>query len=361
MTARAFLQLVALSAAASFALVWAWIWAAPMAFMDPEYASWQAKQAILAACDPGEAIILGDSRAAADILPLRLPVRAANLAVGGGEPIEAFAALTRVLACPSPPRLVILSFDPGHFTRTDLFWERSVRFGFLSAADIAALRQASFATADMSIYAGRGGPGLPPIIRDRLYRARFPPFYFASLLHGGGFLRWWSNRAALDETVAARGHYYFGTNPGSDAVAVEGHMDAFHPLPILDLYFDHILDLLQSRGIESRFIAMPVNDATWRQVRPAMHDGFAAYLAAYERRYPRFRVASSTMPHWPNRLFGDQFCHLNPEGAELFSAQLAQRLQDAPPSTQNDAQNGWLSDTGRDASARVLPISNRGS
>jgi hypothetical protein len=88
---------------------------------------------------------------------------------------------------------------------------------------------------------------------------------------------------------------------------------------------------------------------------------FAAYLAAYERRYPHFHVAADIMPHWPDRFFGDMFCHLNPEGAERFSADLAQRLQDAPPSTQNELQKGWFRDTGPDASAKVVPISKRGS
>jgi hypothetical protein len=52
-----------------------------------------------------------------------------------------------------------------------------------------------------------------------------------------------------------------------------------------------------------------------------------------------------------------------------FDAQLAvytgessaQRLQDAPPSTQNEAQKGWFRATGPDASAKLLPISKRGS
>ena len=28
--------------------------------------------------------------------------------------------------------------DPGHFVRPDMFWDRSVRYGFLSTADISA-------------------------------------------------------------------------------------------------------------------------------------------------------------------------------------------------------------------------------
>jgi hypothetical protein len=325
----AYLRLLLVSAAVSFGLVWAWVAAMPMAFMEPEYASWRAKQVMLDRCDLGEAIILGDSRAAAGILPGRLPFKAANLAVGGGEAIEAYAALRRALACPSPPRLAILSFDPGHFVRPDAVWDRSVRFGLLSAEDVATLRDVSISLGDLSVYGSPGAGGLPSMLRDTLYRLRFPAFYVASLAHGGVFLRWPGNQARLRDALDSRGQYYFGTGQGSDIVAIEGHLDAFRRLPVLDHYFSILLALLDAHGIASRFVAMPVNEATWKQVDPAVPDQFAAYLAEFERRHPGFRVASEIMPHWPDRFFGDQFCHLNPEGAELFSAQLALRL--APP------------------------------
>ncbi len=355
-----YLRLWGLSGVASFALIWAWTAYMPMAFMDAEYPSWRAKQILLDRCDLGPAIVLGDSRAAAGIVPALMGVHVTNLAVGGGEPIEAVAALTRVLACPIRPRLAIVSFDPDHFTEPDLFWERSVRFGAMTAGDIAALRAVSLQTGDLSVY-GRQHSGLPLIVRDWLYEKRFPPLYFSSLLHGGGFLRWAANRRGLDAALASRGQYYFGSASGSHAVAVDGHMETFQPLPVLDRYFSELLALLDKNEIETVFVAMPTNDATWEQIRPAVRGQFAAYLAGYERRYPHFRVASEITPHWPDRYFGDRFCHLNPEGAERFSAGLAQRLHDAPPRTQNEAQKAWLSDTGADASARVVPISKRGS
>jgi hypothetical protein len=356
-----YLRLFGLSAVLSFALVWGWVAAMPMAFMEHEYGSWRAKQVMLDRCDLGEIVVLGDSRAAADILPTRLKVRVTNLAVGGGAAIEAVSLLERVLACPSPPRMVIISLDPGHFARSDGFWERSVRFGFISDLDISELREASRQTGDPSVYGAQHFDLMPQLLRDRLYELRFPSLYFSNLAHGGLFLRWWRNRATLASTLAGRGHYYFGTEPGSSTVTLDGHMDAFRPLPILDHYFDRLLALLDRRGIEARFIAMPINEATWGEANPAVREGFAAYLADYERRYKHFHVASEIMPHWPDRFFGDQFCHLNPEGAERFSDLLAQRLQEAPPRTQNDAQKGWLSDTGADASAKVVPISKRGS
>ncbi len=358
---RRYLRLMALSAVLSFSLIWVWVAAMPMAFMDAEYPSWRAKQVMLDHCDLGEAIILGDSRAAADILPDRLPFRVTNLAVGGGKAIEALAALTRALACPTAPRLVVISLDPGHFSRPDMFWDRSVRFGLITDAEIAGLRAASRQTGDGSVYQPRPADGMPALLRDWMYRVRFPSLYFSNLAHAGGGFRWWRNQRVLAATLAARGQYYFGTAHGSDRVALDGHLDAFRPLPILDHYFDRLLALLEQHGISSRFIAMPVNQATWEVARPAVREAFMAYLKAYERRYKHFRVVSEIMPHWPDRLFGDEYCHLNPAGAERFSDQLVQRLQEAPPRTQNEAQNGWLSAIGADASARVVPISKRGS
>ncbi len=321
-----YLRLMAVGAAAAFLLLWAWVAALPMAFLDPEYPFWRAKQAMLRACDLGEVLILGDSRAAAGILAATLPVPAANLAVGGGKPVEAYAALTRALACPVAPRRVVLSFDAAHFVQPDLFWERAVRFGFVDAADLAALRATADALGDRSLLAQQRFAGLPAVVRDWLYEARFPSLYFASLVQGGGFLRWPENQRALAAGRAAHGQYYFGTEAGSDAVAVDGHMTEFVPAPVLDRYFDRILALLAARGIPADFVSLPMNRATERVVHPDVRAAFAAYLAHYEARYPGFHVLGPVMPAWPDRLFGDAFAHLNPEGAALFTASFGRCL-----------------------------------
>jgi hypothetical protein len=76
----------------------------PLAFLDPEYPAWLAKEQMLARCDLGQVLVVGDSRAAVDIEPTLLPVRATNLAVGGGESIEAYSVVRRALACATPRR-----------------------------------------------------------------------------------------------------------------------------------------------------------------------------------------------------------------------------------------------------------------
>ncbi len=315
-----------LAAAVSFAAVWAWVALMPLAFLDPEYPAWRAKEIMLRRCDLGDVLVLGDSRAAAGVIPALLPVKTSNFAIGGGEPIEAYAALTRALACPRPPKLVILSLDPGHFTQPDLFWERTVHFGFLNAAEIAALRAISRKLHDYSVYEVRHTDGTPSWLRDWLYSVHFPTYYFADLVKSGAILRWPRNNILLADALAARGHYYFGTANGSAVVAAEGRMTAFRPLPVLAYYFDRIVGALARRSIPAVFVAMPVNATTARAMQPALRDGFAAWLAGYQARYPDFHVVGPALRPWPDRWFGDGFSHLNPAGAERFSALLSSCL-----------------------------------
>jgi hypothetical protein len=362
------------TAVAVFCLVWLWVLTMKLAFLDPEYPSWRAKQTLLARCDLGDVLILGDSRAATGMMPVRWRVRATNLAVGGGEPIEALAALNRAMRCPRLPRQIILSLDAVHFTEPDLFWERTARFGFVDGDEIATLRDVSHRLGDVSVYELRHNDGLPSWLRDAMYRVRFPSLYFSSLMKGGFVLRWPRNEANLAASLASRGQYFFGTASGSDIVAAEGHLREFRPLPVLEWYFNRILEQLAAHGIPSLFIEVPMNDATARAVAPGVSGAFRAWLATYEARYPGFRVVGEVMPHWPDAYFGDGFAHLNPDGARRFSdglghcldepellAECVQRLQAAPPNTQNEAQYGWFNATAPEASTSVRPSSKRGS
>jgi hypothetical protein len=309
------LAVLGVTFAAGLAAAWVWVVAAPLAFLDPEYPYWRAKEEILRRCDLGRVLVLGDSRAAVDIMPARIAVPVTNLAVGGGGAIEAQAALTRALACGVAPERVILSFDPVHFVRADLFWERSVRYGFVDLTELRTLRQTAERLGDASFAAPRTPDGLPGPVRDLLYAARFPSLYGASLAKGGIALRWSTNRRALAAGLAARGQYFFGTDPGSDGIASDASLTDFAVLPVLDAYFTGILATLSARHIPVDFVAMPVNDATARAVSPHVMSDFAAYLA----RFPDLRVVGPLLTAWPDRYFGDAYSHLNPQGAALFS------------------------------------------
>jgi hypothetical protein len=322
---RRWFAVAGLVAILAFAAVWGWVVAMPLAFLEPEYASWHAKQVLLARCDLGDVLILGDSRANVGIIPARMPVKATNLAVGGGEAIEAYVQLNQALACPNRPKLVILSIGPVHFAQPDLFWERTMRFGFLNAAELSDLRDVSQALGDYSVYEERHTDEIPSLLRDQLYLAHFPPYYFASLVEGRLIWRWRHNQDGLNAAIAARGQFYFGTNGGSSVVAADAKLETFRPLPVLDWYFDRILTVLHDNRIPAVFVGMPINEATARAIHPEVRDAFAAWLGSYEKRYPAFHVAGPIAPAWPDEWFGDEFSHLNPAGAERFSTSEAFR------------------------------------
>jgi hypothetical protein len=320
MPACRYLACLGASAACLFAAVWIWMGAMPLAYMDTEYPFWLAKRQMLANCDLGEVLVVGDSRAAVNVVPALLGVKTTNLAVGGGGAVEAFIAVSRALACPVPPRRVVVSLNAGHFVQPDLFWERSIRFGALNHAELAEVLRTAVEIGDRSLLAPHHNDGLPPQLRAWLYAVRFPPLYFAGVVKAGGFLRLWRNRASLQAALNSRGQYYFGTDPGSSAISADGALRHFLPLPIQDHYFAATLALLATRDIPVDFIGMPLNRSTYTQVLPEVERGYAAYLAGYAARFGNFTVVGKVMPDWPDRFFGDVFAHLNPGGAALYSA-----------------------------------------
>ena len=327
---RRFIPIAVLSFVTAFALVWLWAVSMPLAFLDREYASWRVKQSLLDACDLGDILVLGDSRAAVGMIPGFFPLKTTNLAIGGGEAVEMWSIVRRLAHCARPPRQVIVSIDAGHFMHRDLFWDRSVLFGFVTTGDVAFLRALSRELDDWTIYRVNRGSDLPALARDVLYGMKLPSLYFASLVKGGLFRRWAGNLDVFAASLASRGQYYFGTAAGSTEIAVDAKLQHFQPLPVNAWYFEQTLKYFASQGIAVTFVAMPMNTATARAVAPHVAGEFRAWLGGLEAKYPNFGVMGAVMPHWPDRYFGDAFSHFNPEGAEAFSAALASCFRAEP-------------------------------
>ena len=200
-----------------------------------------------------------------DIIPARLGVAATNLAVGGGEAIEAYAAVRRALACPDPPRRVVISFDAAHFVRPDLFWDRSVRFGALDHAELArAARRLRSAWATRPCWTRSTPTGCRAGCARCSMRRGFRASISTACCRAAWLLRWWDNRQPCAPAWRHAGNISSAPRAGSDVVAIEGHLDRFTPLPVLDAYFDRMLALLAARHIETDFVAMPLNAATAR-------------------------------------------------------------------------------------------------
>jgi hypothetical protein len=316
-----FLAAAALTALLSFVVVWAYILAFPMAFLEGGYPAWVAKERMIAECDLGDLAVFGDSQAQAGFVPLRLPGTVSNFALPAGAPIETYVAVKRALACPRPPRLVVLSMSMVSFSGiSPFFWTNSLRYGFIGPADLSEVTDAAQKLGDLSVATATSRDGFHGVVRNVLYLMHFPPLYFGNLVQGQVFRRQPENLARLDATLTARGFIPFDAQDPNDDRA-EPPPAQFASVPINDYFFERTLALLRDRGISVEFVMMPMRDDRFRQLPPDALARFKEYLGEYAARYANFRVGAS-VASWPAALYVDAE-HLGPKGAELFSDRFA--------------------------------------
>jgi hypothetical protein len=324
-SAARYLAWSACTAAAAFALVWLYVAMMPMAFLSRDYPLWLAKKAMIDKCDLGSVALLGDSRAVAAVMPTVMPLEVSNLALSSSTPIETYFAVARMLRCNDPPKLVVIAHGPGHFSGDASFWDEGPTVGYLGYRDLADIADHAALLGDHDSIPSKERDGLPSAVLRWLYNVRFPPIYFASLLHGYGGARFWHNEAAYKAAVESRGQALFGTGDGSDGLADESSLKAFRVSALEGYYFTRTLALLASRHIETFFIAMPMNQSTHQKLARVVRADMLAYLHSEEARFTNFHVIGDPVACWPDRYFGDAW-HFNRNGAAAFSRELGSWL-----------------------------------
>lgn len=318
-----------LSFTTALALLWAMAAFGKAGFLDPEYGMWTAKQEMVQSCALERAVIMGDSRAVADLDPAQIP-QTTNLALGAATPIEMYYVTERMLSCPHPPSLVLLNFSPMELVRDRYFWVRTAIFGFASFAELEQIRRDARSFHDTSLYPVQVTGDFNAIFRNWLSAHSFPSFYLTSMVKGHLFGRLASYRRVREETIAGMGHHGYGTARGTPIPAEEAEMTGFTPSPMLDAWFDRMLRLLADAGTEVVLVATPWSVATCAALRPEMVQAYSAYLRSVAARHANVRMLGEPVTCLPDTMFGDPY-HLNAEGVATFSRHIAALLAEQHP------------------------------
>lgn len=297
-------------------------------FLDPEFGMWRAKEHMVATCDLGATLVMGDSRAVAGFVPAELG-DTTNLALGGASPIEMYYMTERVLRCPTAPRRVILSFSLPQIVRDEYYWPRTALFGFLSDQQLDQVRRTARAVGDTNLYTAPNIGDLDAKLTDWLYAHHFPSYAIASVFDARGVGRLAKNNQIYADTLRMRGHHLYGENSGFDVPAEEASMTSLKPSPLIDTYMRRLISALAARGTQVLYIPAPLNDATVSRLDPTVVRQIGAYLHGLQARFANFRLIGPPVVGYPDRLFGDAY-HLNAEGAKLFSARVAAELATIP-------------------------------
>jgi hypothetical protein len=320
------LSVLLLSTAVLFAGLWVVTSKLRRGFLETEYGVWQAKLDMIDACDLGDVVILGDSRASAGLIPQQLHPGASNFALSGTGPIEADFELRRMLRCPKLPKIAVLSFSPHQFEHIDWFWRRSARFGLFSYADLEEIRDAEQSISPGLIYQSAYGSEPPGAVKNWLHVSHFPPYEFADLIGSAVVGRLNDNRRAYQDTLKARGQHLVG-NYQQCAEAPDGEIDTrFSPTPLIDRYYERLIGDLHSNGIDIIIMQTPMSELSASKMTAEFESQFAAYLS--DRGAGRY-VTPATDALFPVRAncdFGDEV-HLNQRGADAFSTMMKRQLE----------------------------------
>jgi hypothetical protein len=315
------------SAVASFALVWLYVVAFPLAYHGDTYVDTRVQQRRLAACDLGQVAVFGDSSAEAAIVPNLISVSTSNFALPGTKPIETWFAVERAMRCPVPPRVVVIAHSAHMFTEPDLIWSQD---GLDAVLDLDERREVERVAAQLHDPASLEpvpADGLSAGARDWAYEARFPPMFFASLVDAVVAVRWSANRDLVVYLGQTRGHRLFGKADGSSQLSSEGEMTGFKATALVDYYFTKTLGLLDAREVEVIYLSPPLNQTTHDRIGDGLAAEFRDYLRRTSRGLRHVHIMDDVLPCWPDAFFGDK-AHLNGPGAEAYSREVDALLRD---------------------------------
>ena len=314
-------------------------------YMDIEYPSWKYTKnvsksisntytdgptAVFVAGDSADAdidsamaasstLILGDSRAMADIMPSETDnTFTFNLAVGGATSIEMYYTLSNFIENNGVPGKVYIMFAPFHYTIIDNFWTRTAYFNYLSISDMKDLY--SYAKAADSETLLRKGYQNDLIS----YRTRFPDKYLPALLNAKFIGRYNDNISKYNEISSEFGYGEFGTEDGCSALNYETgyeHMHTTGDAVLLDMYMNRLLQLCSDLEIDTELLIPPMNESSYNALQPSYVSEFNDYIDTLKIKYPAITI-DGNISYMSDIYFGDA-SHLNRKGAEKFTKSLS--------------------------------------
>ena len=150
------------------------------------------------------------------------------------------------------------------------------------------------------------------------YELLFPKKYSAACINGK-FQRENTNREVYRQTAENKGIMIKQMNESDANLNGEAFMD-FFTYPRIDYYLHKIIKLCKEKQIPLFIVQLPMNEPSWNKIKETgYYANFHNYLSglAQETGIP----IETEIPCYAPEFFGD-YSHLNPRGAERFTAEI---------------------------------------
>lgn len=302
--------------------------AAPMAYMDEEYASWRFTKRVaegkeLAGCD-FDTLILGDSGAMSSYIPeiLSPEGKCVNLAVGGATSIEMFYVLKYYLQNHEKPKNVVIMYAPFHYSHIDNYDTRTMYFKALKLEDAKQVYQFAKEFDAYSVYKD-------DVFWDEFAcRCGLPTKYLPAITAARGFGRYNDNVRRYEELIENRGYGMFGTLDGCDGKSYECSypgMEFDTNSGLLSQYYNMMVGMCTGNDINVLIVQEALNETSYNAISPAYMEEYTAYMEGLKQLYPN-AIVETELRCYPNEYFGD-VSHLNARGAVVFSEEIKEKYQ----------------------------------
>lgn len=263
-------------------------------------------------------LFVGDSRLNAGVDFIQID-SCFNLSAGGISPIEMYYIVKKYLTVYPAPKKIVLSQSPRFFTELFSLWKFAVRNRFFSEQELAEIFTTAAQTNDSLI-------GTLPEYQSLLFTLKYFEYYQPDLRASRIFFG-----KKRNDKMNAYMLYNKGKRPHqlhhkkSSGLNYEATMEDFSPSPLLDYYFDKLLQLCHEQAIEVHFVNMPMNASSYRKLPAPLKVKFENYLRTKNKRYPNMHF-DTRLSAWPDSMFGDP-SHLHSVGAKYFTDSLLIQLK----------------------------------
>lgn len=259
-------------------------------------------------------IFLGESRVNAGIDFNQIP-NSYSFASGGATPIEMFYILKKYTENYKKPKQVYLSVSPRFLSETFAFHPHVIRNNLLDYSDMQEICAAL----------EKGDTTLGSFTRLKFFlnKLNYIEYYQSDVFYNKVFGGYKENTELINEMIRRKGgRPHPGLKDSCSALNYETNDQHFVPSDLLTHYFNRILSFCQAEKIQFAFFFMPMNESSYKALKPAFIKEYKTYMQGFQKQYPEFDI-SDRVYFYPDSLFGDE-SHLNSKGRELFTKLFAQ-------------------------------------
>ncbi len=266
--------------------------------------------------------IIGDSRAMAAINPRDLSPNYQNFSLGGTSFYEGYITL-RTLLKTNKIDTLILCYAPVHFEKNGgNLLQRTMVFRYSEWNDIEQLSEIENRF-NANIETKENQDEQPLSTADRCLHFYHEPFTFRGTMIGQYQKNWDASpieAQVIKELDQNLGQAFYGRNTSMFGVAEEARELNFKPNPVIDYYFNEIMELVKKHHIACHIVTPPMSKNTFKFAKKAYFRAYLGHLLRIQTRYSFAHVDTSLHVYSPFH-FGDA-SHVNVLGGKRFISEL---------------------------------------